>query len=1259
MGTALEVTAQQISRLDDRQLMMILLALVEADLVDGGFSRGLAQIPLIVDIKDEGEDGLVQWEGGPEKFGRLVNRRMLFQAKAGECGPTQWSKDVLDKAGKLKGRINENLRAGGTYVLFSGQVCANSAKQKRISAVRKSFAVAGKRVADDAKIEVFSADVIASWAHEHYGVVLRVHELTGTHVPNNVLSWSEWSQTPSLTSTSFQADVAIKEQLVSLRATLAEPGKVVRLVGPSGLGKTRRALETFRPEPLSTERPSLGGSSVIYVDQPSPDVIVPLASALRQQGRSGILVVDNCSLELHRRLVDVVERPDSKLSLLTIDFDLERDSSPRGLIEIDKASPEIIDGMIRAAFPAIREADRQLLTRYADGFPRIAVLLIASGISEDLGLQPLSEPILRRRLLWGRDEPDIHREHAIRACALFHHIGFLKPVVNERQYVASVCGQTDDEFHGNVRYFIGRRVMDELGPYVRVTPLPLAIRLAEEWYDHVTPERHDALIRDAAMPRGLAEAFAQQFSSLDRLQQAAQIVRRWATPGGPLSTPEALESDRGSRLLRSFVDVEPDACLDLLTSVIGPLDSSRLQTMKHGRRDIVWSLERLAFAAPRFARAAGLLLALAVAENETWANNATRTFLHLFQMHLAGTEAEPDARLAFVDEILTMRDATRTPFVIRALGEAIKERHFSRTQGPEIQGSRRYADWLPRSKQDELNYANGALKRLVALVREDRHRALALAEIANAIRTQVYVANIDGIGSALNEIKPYVTSLWSDGLNAINDAIRYEGKNLDDVERATLRKWYSWFAPRPLEDRLELFVINAAPGWALPDEEKTAATDSDEFERLVHDVLCDEAIWRHVVALLSVGKQQRSFDFGEALSRLSDPSRWLALAIDEAEIVPPDSFNPSFLGGVVSVAAPASSKRHHEVLDRLASVEAAAPHLAYFIAVSKPADGDLGRLTDLLAAGKVLPATFRIFTYGRTLEYVSPSEVARAFERVAAAGPDGGWATIGVLGQYRNSDRLWRACQSLLLATVTTPIVALRSDVASMDRYSFSQICDKLLKDNATDAVVTALARLPVELCTISDVDFNAYEMLRPVTFRLLKEYGECAWPVFRDAMTAGDLLTRYHWSILLTESAPMQPDKSGFALVSRDALLTWAHALPAAAPHIILERYPLFSVGANGEVEPDSLVEALLSEFGSDENLISVVSANLHSYRFVGSAGEPLRQRIAFLDKLLNSQTSAVASWAAGERRVLTERAEAERLRQEAWEHGIIAPFS
>jgi len=1255
MGTALEVTAQQISRLDDRQLMTILLALVEADLVDGGFSRGLAQIPLIVDIKDEGEDGLVRWEGGPEKIGRLVNRRMLFQAKAGECGPTQWSKDVLDKAGKLKGRIDENLRAGGTYVLFSGQVCANSAKQKRISAVRKSFAVAGKRLADDAKIEVFSADVIASWANEHYGVVLRVHEFTGTHVPNNVLSWSEWSQTPSLTSTSFQADVVIKEQLVSLRAALAEPGKVVRLVGPSGLGKTRRALEAFRPEPLATEGPSLGGS-VVYVDQPSPDVIVPLASALRQQGRSGILVVDNCSLELHRRLVDVVERPDSKLSLLTIDFDLERDSSPRGLIEIDKASPEIIDGMIRAAFPAIREADRQLLTRYADGFPRIAAMLIASGISEDLGLQPLSEPVLRRRLLWGRDEPDIHREHAIRACALFHHIGFLKPVVNERQYVASVCGQSDDVFHGNVRYFIGRRVMDELGPYVRVTPLPLAIRLAEEWYDNVTPERHDALIRDVAMPRGLAEAFAQQFSSLDRVQQAAEIVRRWAMPGGPLSTPEALESDRGSRLLRSFVDVEPDACLDLLTSVIGPLDSSRLQTMKHGRRDIVWSLERLAFAAPRFARAAGLLLALAVAENETWANNATRTFLHLFQMYLAGTEAAPDVRLAFVDEILAMRDAARTPFAIRALGEGIKERHFSRTQGPEVQGSRRYADWIPHSKQDELDYANGALKRLVALVRDDHYRALALAEIANAIRTQVYVANIDGIGSTLNEIKPYVTSLWSDGLNAISDAIRYEGKNLDDGGCATLRKWYSWFAPRPLEDRLELFVINAAPGWALPDAQET---NSDEFGRLVHDVRCDESIWSRVVTLLSVGTQQRSFDFGEAVSRLSDPSRWLALAIDVAETVSSNSFNPSFLGGVVSVAAPAGSERHHEVLDRLAGIEAAAPHLAYFTAVSKLADGDLDRLTDLLAARKILPSTFRIFTYGRTLESANPSEVARAFERVAAAGPEGGWATIGVLGQYRNSDRLWRACQSLLVATVATPIVALRSDVASMDRYSFSQICDRLLNDNPTEAVVRALARLPVELCTISDLDFNAYEMLRPVAFRLLKEHAECAWPVFRDAMTAGDLLTRYHWSILLTESAPLQPDKSGFALVSRDVLLAWARALPAAAPHIILERYPLFFVGENGEVEPDSLVEALLSEFGSDENLISVVSANLHSFRFVGSAEEPLRQRIAFVDKLLKSRTSAVASWAASERRVLTERAEAERLRQEAWEHGIVAPFS
>ena len=77
------------------------------------------------------------------------------------------------------------------------------------------------------------------------------------------------------------------------------------------------------------------------------------------------------------------------------------------------------------------------------------------------------------------------------------------------------------------------------------------------------------------------------------------------------------------------------------------------------RRYIVWALEKIAFHPDTFNGGARLLLRLAVAENETWSNNATGLFRGIFPTYLGNTAADGDARLALLDEsrILPKRKA--------------------------------------------------------------------------------------------------------------------------------------------------------------------------------------------------------------------------------------------------------------------------------------------------------------------------------------------------------------------------------------------------------------------------------------------------------------------------------------------------------------------------------------------------------------------------------------------------------------------------
>jgi hypothetical protein len=1262
VSVPLEVTEKQIASLDDRQLTVVLKALVEAELIKAGIGLSAAEIPLTLDIADDGEDGIVTWEGGPSRAGRISQRRTIFQVKSGKPEPKECAEDVLAKDGNIKPRIETNRIAGGTYVLFVSQSCTGKMKDAREAAIRNAFASAiGIDAAARASIKVFSGDVIASWVNEFYGVSLRTQALCGNAIPENYMSWDQWSQQRSMSQSEFQADNTAAAYISTLREALAKPRASVRLIGLSGRGKTRLALEALRSPSDASKGIGLA-SSVIYIDDPQPSELLSHTQALRNRSRSGILVADNCSLELHAKLVDIIDHPESNLSLLTIDLDLTKDASATGLLEVGKASLAVLSGIIRAAYPGMAPQDVAFLASYSDGFPRIASQLIVSGVNEDIGLHPLTEPLLTRRLLWGRDDVDPEKLRTIEACALFHHIGFIGSAAAHRQYVARrICGQTDEAFYRNVVYFRRKGLIDQLGPYIRVSPLPLAIRLADQWFENSPIEMREALLTDAEMPDALAEALAQQYSNLDKVERANEIVRRLVRTGGPFGSLEALNSKRGSRFIRSFVDVEPDACLDLLINVLRPKSTEQLRNFSVGRRDIVWALERLVYDVSRFVRSARLLLSLAAAENETWANNATAQFLHLFQAELAGTAAPPELRLKLVDDVLGEGNPTLTMLAIRGLGVAISTRHFTRTVGPEQQGSRRYDDWAPTTGHEVIAYFNACLDRLVLLARRrDDIGATARKALADGMRTQVFVGNLDGIDAALRSVRETYRDLWPEALAEAADAARYEGRRLTPRDRARVLAWQDLFSPNDLVDRLNVYVRNAPPGWGLPEEDVTADFTHTGFDALVSDVAGDPTTWPLVIQTLSSGDQARTFEYGERLGEASDPDALLTLALKFAQSSDGSDLNPSLIAGILASIKAQDNDRYAEALNQVLSVRNLVQHSVWINAAAGLLPGDLARLGRLLEKGLVSQHSFRIFTYGRTLLNQRPSDIAAVFSRVLASGVEGGWTTIGVLGMYLKDDAVWSACREVLANAVLSSDIALSTNVSTMDRYAYGKACERLLQElSARESLIVGLANHAVKLCSLRDMNTNSYDMIRPIVFRLLKEHADATWPIIRDAITLADGLTQFHWTELLSDSIPMQEPRSAFDLLSPDLVLAWVRSAPNIALHVVLRELPLFRLDANGTMRVHPLVERFVDEFGDNEEMLSTITANLHSFRFTGSAESLFRARAAFTERFLNHRRASVAAWAARGKSVFAELAEAERLRQEAWDAGIInVPF-
>src|SRR5262249_1083646 len=109
--------------------------------------------------------------------------------------------------------------------------------------------------------------------------------------------------------------------LQRVRDALRDPRKVVRLVGLSGVGKTRFVQALFDQR---IGKGALDPSLALYAnlsDDPDPQPVGMISDLIA--GRShAIVVVDNCPPDLHRRLSDVCRGTFSPLTFITVEYDI-------------------------------------------------------------------------------------------------------------------------------------------------------------------------------------------------------------------------------------------------------------------------------------------------------------------------------------------------------------------------------------------------------------------------------------------------------------------------------------------------------------------------------------------------------------------------------------------------------------------------------------------------------------------------------------------------------------------------------------------------------------------------------------------------------------------------------------------------------------------------------------------------------------------------------------------------------------------------
>jgi|SRR5271165_2514801 len=1256
----LSVTAEEIKALDEKLLVELLCQLLHVEAERAGLLRSGIHVPAQINIADGGEDGRIEWSGGPEHTPFLPGRLVQFQVKATDMGPARCAAEMRDEDGSVKPQIRGAIDTGGTYVIFCNRPSTKAKIDERIGKMRQTLESTGLAGARAAKLDFWDANRIADWANSHYPVALWVIERVR---PGGILpfqSLETWGSEKNVAEFRFVADPRVEKVSAEIERTLCGSRGVLRLVGLSGLGKTRLALEGFRTASTGLR------SRVLYTHSGfGSEHILGVVQAIREYGKSAIIVVDDCPLDLHKQLAAIAEHLESQLSLVTIDYDPTHVSAEHATLGIERAEDHVIVDIIRQVAP-IDDTDAKRLARFAQGFPQIAVLIAKAWPFDTRDISSLTDAVLVEKMVFGHKDPDPELLRVARALSLYEVVGVDEQAIKELEFVAQLAGVVFEVAYDHVQTLKERGIAQQRGRFVQIQPKPLALSLAADAWKHLSPKRINELVSNA-IPTRLQVALFRQFAKLDGVDKIREIAATLCAPEKRFADAAFLDDETHAECLAYIAEVNPSAAMGALERAYGAMLADDLREIRHGRHLLVWTLQRLCFRKETFHRAAKLMLDFAVAENEhRIASNATKTFKALFRLYLSATQTPAIDRLAVVDEALESEDPIRRKIAIDALGNGLETNHFTRTGGPEWQGSGpSLKDWQPATTGEIFTYYRGCLERLSKVAcQTDDLSVVAKTNLARHIRGLVGQGLVDDVTLAVDRILAVDDSYWPEAIAQTSQSLSFEGPKLPPDYRKKVQALHDKLIPRSLEERLRLYVCELPWGYFQPGD------DGAEAGMRWAKALAEECAshWKEflvLIPMLLAGGQRYTHKFGQHILEASpDQEELIDLVVAHLKVIPKEKKNAALLGGLLSSAEKRDPAMVDRKLDAVAGDSDLVELLPWLTAQTSIEIRDLERIAVALRAGSITPDSVRMLSMGSVLSHLAPADVAPLIDALIDDGTGGYWVAVEIMGMYvyQKPERLEGFRQQIRRMMASFEVSKLSGTQTVMNTHHFGRIAMWLIHHGSKDkdAVVAAahLTEQAVLSCAERLENHVGPGVIESILPDILTHCSDVAWPVLSSGLAAHRNRIWNFEHLLGKIYAEGKSVAGPIFLVPWEALRAWSHRNPDFAPAFLMRIAPVFDEGGTREKGSgrswNRIVLQLLDEFGDRQDVLSALAGNMMTFFCSGSMVPYHEQYRKPLQSLLSHHRPSVVAWARSQLETQEQFVRSEQSRDEEQKFGI-----
>lgn len=609
--------------------------------------------------------------------------------------------------------------------------------------------------------------------------------------------------TNGITYISFPKFAEIRHQI------LTEPYRLIQFMGLSGIGKSRMIFEIFH---------GIDNSNNYYCSNASDDRLLnELSTFLRERmNEEGVIVLDDCNGDAFSKISKLRLEINTKYKIIGIYNDTEDIVRERGVNQLYLNRRDLLDSVNQYIQDQIGLLGNQAenivrqIQDISDGFPVVAIKAIQS-YRENGVTNLMNEDELWKKMC-GYQSLTVDERVALQSLSLFEPLGYEQEFARDYQMVKYNENITpfdynhlkiDDIFEKLVKSYKNKELIEINSCWLLVRPLPLAVWLVGQWFRNCGQNRFVQVLNDLdaiqeqAQANRMKRALCKRIQNMQDNEKAKYLFERLMAVGAPFHYEEVVCSDFGSQLFLAISTVNPVAVTNCLYDVVMPQSIDWTKNIKGDvRRNYIWCLERLSMPETTFRKAALLLAKFSLAENESWANNATGQLLQLFHVALSGTETTLRQRLDVIEELRTLGDEY-IPIVLKVIDSAFSYSHFSRNAGYEHIDGKVYTDFEPMGV-DICEYWEGCIKILGELL---QYRPDSVNQIADIIVSHVYDLSLrsgcyDYLEKLINMVVNARGNEWPEMHKQLLKLKRYNQDRLSTERKTKIDGWLKLFGAK-------------------------------------------------------------------------------------------------------------------------------------------------------------------------------------------------------------------------------------------------------------------------------------------------------------------------------------------------------------------------------------------------------------------------------------------------------------------------------